>query len=295
VDVARSTPADLVAVHARAWRHALDPDGAEPRDRAHRRARSFVIGREVDGMTPFWGEADPVSAAQLRTWLAERTAPDRVPRFFDVNDPCGLDVDVEVDPSLRDPRTRKQRSFDVLMGLLQAGVSADANITTPVHAAANVMVVVREEDLEKGDGLAWMTDVAEPISSATAATIACDAGIQRVVLDAQGRPVRFDVRRRYFSGRQRRVLAARDGGCVWPSCTAPPSWSHAHHVIPWSRGGPTEIDNGALLCSFHHHLLHDGEFEMRIIDGSPQLRSPLRLDPQQRWRPVGRARIPLVA
>ncbi|CAN5115460.1 HNH endonuclease signature motif containing protein [soil metagenome] len=297
VDEARHTSADLIGVQARAWRSALDPDGSLDRDRELRGRRRFVLGREVDGMTPFWGEADPVSASQLRTWLSERTAPDRLPRFLADDDPALEDGGASFARGSAvgdDPRTREQRSFDVLMGLLQAGVRADATVTTPVHSAANVMVVVRESDLERGTGTAWLSDVTEPISAATAGVLACEAGIQRITLDAFGQPLALGVRERYFTARQRKALAVRDGGCAWPSCTAPPAWTHAHHIRQWSQGGTTDIDNGVLLCAFHHHLLHDGEFQIRMVDGRPHLLSPPRLDITQTWQPMGRPRIPML-
>ena len=36
----------------------------------------------------------------------------------------------------------------------------------------------------------------------------------------------------------------------------------------WTREGPTDLDNLALLCRFHHHLVHEGGWEMRgTLDG----------------------------
>ena len=52
----------------------------------------------------------------------------------------------------------------------------------------------------------------------------------------------------------------RDQGCVFAGCERPPAWCEAHHARPWSTGGPTDIDNGCLLCCFHHHLVHAGEW-----------------------------------
>lgn len=50
----------------------------------------------------------------------------------------------------------------------------------------------------------------------------------------------------------RTALAARDIGCIIPGCGAPLEWCDAHHVIPWANGGPTTLDNLALLCGRHH-------------------------------------------
>jgi hypothetical protein len=82
VNSALREPADNVAVMARAWREALDPDGSEPREEQLRAQRGLTIGREVEGMTRFWGACDPASAAQLRAALAASPSRDAEPRFL---------------------------------------------------------------------------------------------------------------------------------------------------------------------------------------------------------------------
>ena len=51
----------------------------------------------------------------------------------------------------------------------------------------------------------------------------------------------------------RRALEARDRGCRWPGCGALAAWATAHHLIPWSKGGATSLDDLALFCHVHHH------------------------------------------
>jgi hypothetical protein len=289
VDEARAGLPDLLRVQARVLCQALDPDGARPREEELRRRRAFRIGREVGGMTPFHGMADPVGAALLRAAIADRTAPSRTPRFVDDDDPA-----VERDDGgvpVRDERRRDQRAYDVLIGLLTAGVRCDRAGTAPLHATATVQVVVTAADLERGTGLAWLDDVAEPIAAATAAEIACDGGMTPTLVDDRGRPLRQGRRLRCFTAAQRQALVARDGnGCPMPQCTAPPSWTHAHHVTEWRDGGATDIDNGVLLCAYHHRLVHDRDFRLRMIEGLPHLLAPPWIDPEQQWRPIGRPR-----
>jgi hypothetical protein len=299
VEQAMALSADLIATQAAAWRSTLDPDGAEPRLDRLRSKRKFVIGHEnVDGLTPFSGLAEPVFAATLRAAIGERTAPSRQPRFLSPDDlpdddlPDGTEPDESLVP---DPRTRDQRSYDVVVGLLTAGIRADAATTGPLHSTATATVVVRASDLAIENGPAWLDDVREPISAALAAEISCDSGVTLIGVGDNGQPLWMGRRERYFTAAQRKALAVRDGGCVWPGCKAPPSWCHAHHVIPWQKNGPTDIDNGVLLCAFHHHLLHTGEFRMRMVDGLPQLLSPRWIDSTQQWRPVGRPRWTRVA
>jgi len=290
VGEARSSSADLVAGQAKTWRDALDPDGSEPRvDRIHR-LRRFSVGREtVDGLTPFSGLAEPEFAATLRSALSERTSPARRPRFLDLGDAPAGDAG-PCDDIPDDPRTSDQRRYDILQGLLLAGIRADGTNRTPLTSVATVNVVVRASDLANASGPAWLDDVRDPISAALAEQIACDGGIQIIGVGAHGEPLWLGRRERLFTAAQRRALAVRDGGCVFPGCTAPPSWSQAHHVVPWGSDGATDIDNGVLLCHFHHRVMHRGDFRMRMRDGRPELLSPRWIDPDQRWRPVGGAR-----
>lgn len=66
----------------------------------------------------------------------------------------------------------------------------------------------------------------------------------------------------------RRALEARDKGCRWPNCERPATWSAAHHLVHWTRGGPTDLDNLVLLCHRHHSLVHrDGWQVIRQEDG----------------------------
>ncbi len=85
VDEAAGLPYWEVDLHAKVWREALDPDGAKPREETLRQARSFNLGRERNGMTPFWGEAPPTEAASAPRRVRggdspRRDAPVRRPR-----------------------------------------------------------------------------------------------------------------------------------------------------------------------------------------------------------------------
>ena len=41
-----------------------------------------------------------------------------------------------------------------------------------------------------------------------------------------------------------------------PAVTGRPKWCDAHHLKPWEDDGPTNLDNGCLLCRRHHTLIH---------------------------------------
>jgi hypothetical protein len=76
---------------------------------------------------------------------------------------------------------------------------------------------------------------------------------------------------------QRTALAVRDGGCVFPGCDRPLAWCEAHHLVHWLDGGPTDLDNLALLCRAHHRAVHEGGWRLaRGPDGWPTATPPHR-------------------
>jgi len=291
VEQAATLPAEFVAQLAQRTCAMLDPDGVEPRENELRQKRRFHLGREVNGMTPFSGLADPVNAGLLRAALSERTAPSRQPRFVDSDDLAASDESASFDGRPLDGRTREQRAFDIVFGLLTAGIRSDNDTVGSLHGTATVNVVVTARDLIAGTGAAWIDDILSPVATETTREIICDGGVRLQIQGDKGEILWEGYRERYFTPAQRRALAVRDGGCVGPNCTAPPLWCHAHHVIEWVHGGPTDVDNGALLCSFHHHQLHSGGFQLRMNRGIPEMLAPPWLDREQLWRPTTKSRL----
>ena len=95
---------------------------------------------------------------------------------------------------------------------------------------------------------AAMLEFAGPIAGATAQRLACDASISRVLLSPSSAVLDVGRTHRLPSGPTRRALRARDGGCAWPNCDRPVSWTSAHHLVHWAQGGPTALDeSGAPL------------------------------------------------
>jgi hypothetical protein len=89
--------------------------------------------------------------------------------------------------------------------------------------------------------------------------LACDSEVWRLVLDPATRePLEMGRAHRVVPDSLRKALHARDGGCRFPGCDAPPAWTDAHHLRSWARGGRTDLDNLILLCRHHHGLVHEG-------------------------------------
>jgi len=89
----------------------------------------------------------------------------------------------------------------------------------------------------------------------------CDSHLE-ISIDVDGRPfLSVPARHRFFSAKQLRIMRNRSAGmCEFPSCTRRHRL-HGHHIEFWPDGDTT-IDNGALLCPFHHGLVHEGGWKL---------------------------------
>lgn len=108
-----------------------------------------------------------------------------------------------------------------------------------------------------------------PLPVAALDRLSCTADVAMLLVDGQGQPLRLGRTRRLFSSAQRRALVARDKKCRAPGCDAPPSFCEAHHATQWTAGGTTDVSNGLLLCSFHHHEVHRGRLVVRPVRRRP--------------------------
>ncbi|WP_313902492.1 DUF222 domain-containing protein [Arthrobacter sp. KBS0703] len=108
-----------------------------------------------------------------------------------------------------------------------------------------------------------------PVTPATIRKIACDADIIPILLGSEGRILDIGRTTRIFPPHIRKAITARDQGCTFPNCTIPAPWCEAHHTTYWSHGGPTNTDNGTLLCTHHHHLIHKEQWTIHMQTGIP--------------------------
>jgi hypothetical protein len=79
---------------------------------------------------------------------------------------------------------------------------------------------------------------------------------------APSQPLNLGRATRVVQPAQRMALAVRDRGCVFPGCDRPLAWCDAHHLWHWVDGGPTDLDNLALLCRAHHRAVHEGGWQL---------------------------------
>lgn len=143
----------------------------------------------------------------------------------------------------------------------------------PAHGgdSTTVIVTVTLDQLRRELGVATMAggtgDVA--ITAGEARRLACTAGVIPVVMGGQSEPLDLGRTRRLYSGAQRKALKLRDQHCRAEGCTVPAAWCDAHHAgQPWSKGGKTDLNDGALLCGHHHRKAHDPTYDTtRLANG----------------------------
>jgi hypothetical protein len=128
------------------------------------------------------------------------------------------------------------------------------------------------------------------VDAHTLRLLADSAHLRTAVLSPTGAVLHLGRTHRLVPPDLRRALTARDLGCIIPGCAVPAHACQAHHVVPWADGGPTDIDNTALLCVRHHvevtaALATGGGngWEITMADGVPWVRPPSWID---RHRPL---------
>jgi len=108
--------------------------------------------------------------------------------------------------------------------------------------------------------------------------LCCDATFE-TWFERDGEVIGAGRASRKITRRMRRVLERRDRCCRVPGCGAT-AGLHAHHIIHWEDGGPTELWNLVLVCPYHHRLHHRGWItirgpaaELEVIDRRDRLLS----------------------
>lgn len=150
----------------------------------------------------------------------------------------------------------------------------------PVHGgdATTMIITIPFEDLVSGLGAAEVLGAGtvpsdphgdpcagERITAADARRLACNARLLPAVLGGASEVLDLGRAQRLFTAVQRRVLLLRDRTCRAEGCDIPGTWAEAHHWVSWLEGGPTDLANGVLLCSHHHHRAHDPDYDARRL------------------------------
>jgi hypothetical protein len=266
-DEAAALDPDRLQRRAREVRDELDEAGVAGREAARRAARSLRLVRQADGMTRIVWLLDPESTAIVTEVYDRATSPRRGgPRFVDP------DARAAAARLADDERSTEQLASDAFTELLRQSATIGSEVLLG-GGEPSVRVLVSAAALESGTGHGAL-ESGEAVAVTTVHRLACAAGVLPIVLDRDGRVLDLGRAQRLFSRRQRQALAVRDGGCLWPGCERPPSWTEAHHITPWSLGGRTDLADGVLLCRHHHLRRHDEGWAITRRAGRSWLEPP---------------------
>lgn len=157
------------------------------------------------------------------------------------------------------PYPAETRRADALVMLCSGSVASD-----PDQDRATVVVHTKLESLLGAQGAPNAEIEHGPvITPETVQRLACDSRLQVVTEDTHGNPLRLGRLTRTPSAAVVRQLRYRDRECRFPGCGRR-RFTAAHHVVFWSRGGRTDLDNLVLLCGFHHRLVHEGGWRLAL-------------------------------
>jgi hypothetical protein len=148
-------------------------------------------------------------------------------------------------------------------------------------------VVVDLDALEDGRG-GRVVD-GPSLNGASLSAMLCDCALHRVLMSGRSAILDYGTSTRTIPAPLWSALVIRDEHCRFPGCDRPSRWSEGHHVTWVTHGGATELANLVLVCSRHHHRLHqpgwqakllpDATFEVTGPDGMVRCTSPPRSDP----------------
>ncbi len=249
---AGSLAVERLAARAREVRDELDAAGVAEREAERRSRRYLHLIPQSDGMTRLIGLLDPESAAVVRAAVDAVTSPRRGgPRFVEQEDLARAARIID------DERSTEQIALDALVEMVDISTRAEGSDGLFGRHRPAVKVLVAQRDLQRRAGPAFIEGQTASISVESAQRHMCNAGSVPLLFDDDGRSLNLGRTQRLFSSRQRDALAARDGGCIAPDCDRPPSWTEAHHITEFSRGGRTDVVDGVLLCRHHHLWIHN--------------------------------------
>ena len=239
-------PADAFRDRMGDWARDLD----ETRDKAlspverQRRRRKVIRSRTRDGLhrtvVELDDESDAVFYGAVRDAAAEMQRADRNAKL----------------------RSEQERSFgqvlaDAVVEVARRSRGADVltkHRARPVILALTEMSVLWDQLKVRG----WcQLDDRTRLTANQIRRLACEADILPMVLNDHGVPMDFGRSVRFATYRQRLALRALHPTCAAEGCDVDFDWCEIHHLRPWEKGGPTDLDNLAPLCSYHHHWVHE--------------------------------------
>ncbi len=221
-------------------------------ERAERQRRSATLAKGINhdtGMYWLRAELDPESGVRvfnaLDAELASLVTADR---------PTG-------DPGAAPGQRREQLAAHALIDLVTS-----AHRSRRPGRAEMLLVIDHDtivNDLHDHSVCEYVDGTQLP--AATARRLACDAEIYPVVLGADSVVLDMGRSRRLATPDQRRALRSMYRSCGVGDCEVPFERCEIHHLDDWAEHhGHTNLDRLVPACSRHHHLAHEGGWQLDL-------------------------------
>jgi len=217
------------------WAAKANEDDEEP----DAPTRSLFLSPALDGRLILDGDLDAEAGEIVATAL----------RLADSPDVAGEDRFV--------PRRRADALVDVCQFFLDHQMTHPGGRHRP-----HLNVVINASDL--ADGLGGHFIDGNPVDGPTVRRLACDAALHRVVVAGRSAVLDYGTATRTIPVTLWNALVVRDEHCRFPGCDRPAVWGEGHYVRWFSDGGATALTNLVLLCSRHHHRLHEPGWSARL-------------------------------
>jgi hypothetical protein len=210
-------------------RHAQDPAGFAETEEERYQQRFLELSQQDDGSVWLRGWLPPEGGSLLRSALDPLAKP-------------GGDDD---------HRDQGQRLADALIEAVTKDQQTELVVTCSLETLEGRLGAPAAE-----------TEWGGILSGRAIERLSCTAALRRLVLDSESVVIDLGRKSRLLSPQGRRALIARDRTCVVPGCEKPPRWCEPHHKEMWAEGGGTAVNKSALLCGWHHRLVHEGGWRL---------------------------------
>jgi hypothetical protein len=218
-------------------------------DRLQQQRRATTLRTWVDRDSGMWclrGEFDPETGAQLNNRLRNT-----VDALFRERQP---------DTCPNDPLSKQQHLQALALVTLTTGGGSRA------AGRVDMSVLIDAETLLTGEHPNTIIDCGLPVDLPveTLRRWACCAEITPIIVAADGVSLFLGRDSRIANREQRRALRAMYRRCAIDGCPVGFDKCQIHHVHWFRNLGLTNIDNLLPVCNRHHHLVHEGGWQLAL-------------------------------